>query len=286
MPSEVDENEAFETREGFFGGSGVENDIQEFNNDNLYDKFYSKIYDQIVQGDVRVKSEVIFTLSWAKKYRPENNKIEILDVGCGTGGHVDEFKKEKVRRAVGIDVSEAMIERAKKLHPGNEYKVGNIEQPRIFAAGEFNLVTMYYFTIYYLHHKDQILRNIFNWLQPGGGFVVHYVNRDKFDPILESASPFTAFSVQKYSKERVTKSRVTFDKFEYVAEFTNEGAQAEFHELFNFKNGKKRRNLHKFHMPTMEQMTKEIEGAGFTFKEFIDLTPIGYEYQYLFCFVR
>ena len=286
MPSEVDENEAFETREGFSGGSGVETDIQEFNNNNLYDKFYSKIYDQIVQGDVRVKSEVIFTLSWAKKYRPENNKIEILDVGCGTGGHVDEFKKEKVRRAVGIDVSEAMIERAKKLHPGNEFKVGNIEQPRIFAAGEFNLVTMYYFTIYYLHHKDQILRNIFNWLQPGGGFVVHYVNRDKFDPILESASPFTAFSVQKYSKERVTKSRVTFDKFEYVAEFTNEGAQAEFHELFNFKNGKKRRNLHKFHMPTMEQMTKEIEGAGFTFKEFIDLTPIGYEYQYLFCFVR
>lgn len=281
MPTEVDEDD---TREGFSGSQ--EESIQEFDNSTLYDKFYSKIYDQIVQGEIRVKSEVIFTLSWFKKYRPENNKMEILDIGCGTGHHVDEFKKEKVRRAVGIDISEAMIARAKKLHPGNEFKVGDVEQPRIFAAGEFNLITMYYFTIYYLPHKEQILKNLFTWLQPGGALVVHFVNRDKFDPILESASPFTAFSVQKYSKERVTKSKVAFDKFEYSAEFSNNGASSEFLEVFKFKDGKIRRNTHTLHMPVMDKLTKEIEAAGFTYKEFVDLTPIGYEYQYLFCFLR
>jgi SAM-dependent methyltransferase len=286
MPSEADEDEAFETREGFSGGPAESTDIQEFGNMNLYDKFYSKIYDQIVQGDVRVKSEVIFTLSWFKKYMPEQNKIEILDIGCGTGHHVSEFKKEKVRRVVGIDVAPAMIERANKLHPGNEFKLVNVEQPRTFAAGEFNLATMYYFTIYYLHHKDQILKNIFNWLRPGGAFVVHFVNRDKFDPILESASPFTAFSVQKYSKDRVTKSSVTFDKFEYTAEFKNNENTSEFLETFKFKDGKIRKNTHNLHMPVMEKLTKEIEAAGFTYKEFIDLTPVGYEYQYLFCFLR
>ena len=283
MPTEVDDDD---TREGFSGSQEDAASIQEFDNSTLYDKFYSKIYDQIVQGDIRVKSEVIFTLSWFKKYHPENNKMEILDIGCGTGHHVDEFKKEKVRRVVGVDISEAMIARAKKLYPGNEFKVGDVEQPRIFAAGEFNLITMYYFTIYYLPHKEQILKNLFTWLQPGGALVVHFVNRDKFDPILESASPFTAFSVQKYSKERVTKSKVVFDKFEYSAEFSNSGSNSEFLEVFKFKDGKIRRNKHTLYMPVMEKLTKEIEAAGFTYKEFVDLTPIGYEYQYLFCFLR
>jgi len=283
MITDTDESEAFATREGFSGGTTVD---EEFTNDTLYDKFYSKIYDQIVQGDVRVKSETIFTLSWIKKFHPESKSLEILDVGCGTGGHIAEFNKENVGKAIGVDKSQAMIDRALKLYPNSTFKVGDVERPTLFSAGEFNLATMYYFTIYYIHHKDQILKNIFNWLRPGGGFVVHFVNRDKFDPILESASPFTAFSVQKYSKERVKKSSVSFDKFNYTAEFSNDENHAEFLETFKFKDGKKRVNKHSLHMPIMESLVRDIEQAGFTYKEFIDLTPIGYEYQYLFCFVR
>jgi SAM-dependent methyltransferase len=179
-----------------------------------------------------------------------------------------------------------MIERARKVYPRETFKVGDCEQATTFTGSQFSLATMYYFTIYYIHHRDQILRNIFTWLKPGGGFVVHLVNRDKFDPILEAASPFVAFSVQKYAKERVTKSKVSFDKFDYTAEFNLQDNHAEFDETFKFKNGRIRRNKHHLIMPTMESMVREIEDAGFTFKEFIDLTPIGYEYQYLFCFVR
>ena len=282
--TDVEESEAFGSREGFSGGSDVDNEV--YTNDTLYDKFYSKIYDQIVQGDVRVRAEVLFTLGWIKKYNPEQNTLEVLDIGCGTGGHIAEFIKEGVSSALGVDRSKDMIDRAKKLHPEIKLKVADVDLPTLFSAGEFNLVTMYYFTIYYVHHKEQILRNIFNWLKPGGGFVVHFVNRDKFDPILESASPFTAFSLQKYSKERVMKSNVAFDKFQYTAEFSNEENHAEFEETFKFKDGRKRINKHSLHMPIMEKLVHEIEAAGFTYKEFIDLTPIGYEYQYLFCFLR
>jgi SAM-dependent methyltransferase len=286
IPTEIgDSNEAFETREGFAGGVVVDG-ADEYTNDTLYDKFYCKIYDQIVQGDVRIRAEMLFTMAWIKKYWPENRALQILDVGCGTGGHVAEFTKEKVGSVVGIDKSAAMIERARKLHPELEFKIGDTEQPTTYAAGQFSLITMYYFTVYYIHHKDQILRNLFNWLKPGGGFVVHLVNRDKFDPILEAASPFLAFSVQKYAKKRVTKSKVSFDKFDYTAEFDLQDNHAEFDETFVFKDGKVRRNKHDLLMPTMESIVREIEAAGFTYKEYIDLTPIGYEYQYLFCFVR
>jgi SAM-dependent methyltransferase len=286
IPTEIgDSKEAFETREGFAGGVAVDG-ADEYANDTLYDKFYCKIYDQIVQGDVRIRAEMLFTMAWIKKYWPENRALHILDVGCGTGGHVAEFTKEKVGSVTGIDNSSAMIERARKLNPNLEFKIGNTEQPTTYAAGQFSLITMYYFTIYYIHHKDQILRNLFNWLKPGGGFVVHLVNRDKFDPILEAASPFLAFSVQKYAKKRVTKSKVSFDKFDYTAEFNLQDNHAEFNETFVFKDGKVRRNKHDLLMPTMESIVREIEAAGFTYKEYVDLTPIGYEYQYLFCFVR
>jgi SAM-dependent methyltransferase len=280
--TELDDIESFANPD-----DSPEADVIILGNETLYDTFYSKIYDTIVDGAVRQKQEVGLTLVWAKGYRPEIDTIEVLDIGCGTGGDVEEFRKEGVGKVVGMDASDAMIEVARKKHPKNDYRIKEAENIGSFAAGEFNLITMYYFTYYYLRDKDQVFRNIFNWLQPGGCFVVHLVNREKFDPILEAASPFVAFSVQKYSKERVTRSKVTFDKFEYEADFSLDDNRGEFREEFRFKDTKKmRRQVHHLRMPKMDEVVSEIEANGFTYKQFIDLTPIGYEYQYLFCFVR
>ena len=280
--SELDDVEAFANPD-----DSPEANIVVLGNETLYDKFYAKIYDTIVDGALRQQQEVGLTLIWAKGYRPEMKTIEVLDIGCGTGGDVEEFKKEGVGKVVGMDASTTMIEVARKKFPKNDYRVKEAENIGSFAAGEFNLVTMYYFTYYYLRDRDQVFRNVFNWLQPGGCLVIHLVNREKFDPILEAASPFVAFSVQKYSKERVTRSKVTFDKFEYEADFTLDDNRAEFREEFRFKDSKKlRRQIHHLRMPKMDEVVAEVEANGFTYKQFIDLTPIGYEYQYLFCFVR
>ena len=280
--TELDDIESFANPD-----DSPEADVIILGNETLYDPFYSKIYDTIVDGAVRQQQEVGLTLIWAKGYRPEINTIEVLDIGCGTGGDVEEFRKEGVGKVVGMDASDAMIEVARKKHPKNDYRVKEAENIGSFSSSEFNLVTMYYFTYYYLRDRDQVFRNVFNWLQPGGCFVVHLVNREKFDPILEAASPFVAFSVQKYSKERITRSKVTFDKFEYEADFSLDDNRSEFREEFRFKDTKKmRRQVHHLRMPKMDEIVSEIEANGFTYKQFIDLTPIGYEYQYLFCFVR
>jgi SAM-dependent methyltransferase len=255
--TELDDIESFANPD-----DSPEADVIILGNETLYDPFYSKIYDTIVDGAVRQQQEVGLTLIWAKGYRPEINTIEVLDIGCGTGGDVEEFRKEGVGKVVGIDASDAMIEVARKKHPKNDYRVKEAENIGSFSSSEFNLVTMYYFTYYYLRDRDQVFRNIFNWLQPGGCFVVHLVNR-------------------------ITRSKVTFDKFEYEADFSLDDNRAEFREEFRFKDTKKmRRQVHHLRMPKMDEIVSEIEANGFTYKQFIDLTPIGYEYQYLFCFVR
>lgn len=272
--------------EGFANPEGPDGDTIVLGNEHLFDEFYSKIYDLIVEGDTRQEAEVGLTLSWAKTYRPETKALEVLDVGCGTGGDVERIRNAGVAKVVGMDASDAMVAQARKRHPKCDFRVGEAEQIGQFSAGEFNLATMFYFTYYYLRDPEQMFRNMFSWLQPGGCLVIHLVNREKFDPILESASPFVAFSVQKYSKERITKSKVTFDAFEYEADFTLDGAHADFRETFRFKNGKVRKQVHKLRMPRMDDVISLAEANGFVYKQFIDLTAIGYEYQYLFCFVR
>lgn len=282
-----------ELSEGFANQAGDDTDaggntMVVLGNDHLFDAFYAKIYDQVVDGAQRQEMETKLTVGWAKSYRPEVHTIQVLDVGCGTGGQAAVFKKEGVGKIVGIDKSEAMIARGRALHPDLDLRVGDAEVTGGFAAGEFNLITLYYFTYYYLQDRSVALQNFFNWLQPGSCLVIHLVNREKFDPILEAASPFVAFSVQKYSKERVTHSRVSFDKFDYEANFDLEGAQGRFVEQFKFKDGKgrRRRQVHTLRMPTMDQVVAEVEANGFKYRQYIDLTSIGYEYQYLFCFVR
>jgi SAM-dependent methyltransferase len=278
--TDLDDGEA----EGF--ANPQEGNTVVLGNEHLYDEFYAKIYDQIVDGTQRQDAEMNLSLGWARKYRPEKASIQVLDVGCGTGGQVALFQKAEVGKVVGLDNSSAMVERGRKLHPEADLRVGSADIIGTFAAGEFNLATMYYFTYYYLRDRTVALKNIFSWLQPGGCLIIHIVNREKFDPILESASPFVAFSVQKYAKERVTHSKVSFDKFDYEADFQLKGAIGEFHETFTFKDGKRRKQTHTLRMPTMEQVVGEVESCGFKYKEYIDLTSIGYEYQYLFCFVR
>ena len=272
--------------EGFANPEGPDGDTVILGADRLYDQFYSKVYDKVVDGEVRQDAETTMTLSWAKGFRPELHTIQVLDIGCGTGGDVALFKKAGVGKVVGLDASDSMIAAARKKCPKCDFRVGEAEQMGQFAAGEFNLVTMYYFTYYYLRDPDMVFKNIFQWLQPGGCLVIHLVNREKFDPILEAASPFVAFSVQKYSKKRVTRSRVSFDKFDYEADFNLDGDNAEFREEFKFKDGRKRRQIHNLRMPRMDAVVARAEANGFTYKQFIDLTAIGYEYQYLYCFVR
>jgi SAM-dependent methyltransferase len=272
--------------ETFANPDGPDGDTVILSNEHVYDEFYAKIYDMLADGELRHKTETNLTVGWAKSFRPEVETIKVLDVGCGTGHQVELFKKEGVGKAVGVDASEAMVAQSRKNYPKNDYRVHDIEQIGNFAASEFNLITLYYFTYYYLRDPEMMFKNAFQWLEPGGCLVIHLVNREKFDPILESASPFVAFSVQKYAKERITRSKVAFDKFDYEADFDIQGQNAEFREEFKFKTGKVRRQVQRMVIPTMEQVVGIAEQNGFTYKQFMDLTAIGYEYQFLFCFVR
>ena len=266
------------------GLEGFANPSQTLKDSDCYDEFYAKVYDPLVQPNARATIEVKAPLEWMKQNGKPIQDIRVADLGCGAGLHVELFNRESVFSVVGYDRSTAMIQEAQKRFPTRMFQVGDMTEPNMAAADQFDLVTMYYFTIYLMAERTKALRNAFLWLAPGGVLCVHIVNKLKFDPILEAASPFVGFSVQKYADKRVTKSAVTFEEFEYTGDFQLNGSRAIYEEIFKFKDGNVRRHEQQVWMPNIEPMVQEIESIGFKLLHHVDMTAIGYEYQYLFLF--
>jgi SAM-dependent methyltransferase len=253
---------------------------------DCYDQFYSKVYDQLVQPTARAGLETQIVLEWMEEKGRARDTLRIGDIGCGTGLHVALFARQGVASAIGYDKSTEMIKTAKNRYPDEKYEVGDAAVATMAAADQFDVMTAYYFTIYLTPNRADVLKNIYLWLSAGGVFVCHIVNKLKFDPILESASPFVGFSVQKYADERVTKSEVNFEEFDYTGDFQLHGSRAVYEELFKFRDGRVRRHEQRVWMPNIDAMVAEVESVGFKYAHHVDLTPIGYEYQYLFFFQK
>ncbi len=265
----------------------------------IYDDFYAGVYDQLTNQADRSKAKAtLLATRWGQdKSSGPISSWSILDAGCGTGYGAVTFAKLGAGKIVGLDSSPAMLRFAQtKVEPAAKlnkeqtaairWREGSLENPSACAAGEFSHIYMFYFTFYYLKNPEEWFRFANLWTKPGGKLVIEVVNKYKFDPILESASPFMAFSLQKYSKERIKKSKVTFDKFEYEARFELTDPKAEFYETFRFKDNAVRRQKHIFQMPKLEEVVKMAKGAGWKYVGYQDLNAIGFEYAYLLEFTR
>ena len=112
------------------------------------------------------------------------------------------------------------------------------------------------------------------------------VDRERFDPILPPGNPLFIVSPQKYAKNRITETKVKFNEFDYKANFELEDETGYFNETFKFKDGKKRTNSHKLYMEDTEKILTIAQQCGFTLHSIIDLIKVGYDYQYLYVFVK
>ncbi len=279
------------------GSQANETKYEWLNNDRLYDQFYASIYDQLVQGSNRNQIEVALLMEKWKFSDRGPNELRILDAGCGTGVTTLAFAKTGVNKVVGLDKSQAMIDFARTTNINRsvltdtekkniEWRTANLLDANACKPQEFDAACALYFTIYYLRDIDGFFRNMSLWVRPGGKLAVQVVNKYKFDPILDSASPFV-FSVQKYTKKRVQKSKVVFDKFDYEADFHLEDDDenvAEFRETFRFRDNSVRRQRHTFNMPAINVIVKKAKAAGWLYDGYIDELAAGFEYSYLLLF--
>jgi ubiquinone/menaquinone biosynthesis C-methylase UbiE len=251
----------------------------------VYDDFYATIYDYLVFNNTKNDYEISQIVG---KTNPTSESV-ILDVGSGTGHHVAKLS-DKGLNVVGLDISPAMVKEAQTKFPqaASSFKVGDALNLSEFRNNSFTHIMCMYFTIYYFKDKRKFFNNCMEWLMPGGYLILHVVDRTKFDPILPPGNPLYVVSPQKYAKERITKTKVTFNEFVYNSNFSlNESKDmAIFEEKFKFNDGKVRKQEQVLYMEDSEEIVSQATDVGFVIQGKIDLIQCAYDNQYLYILVK
>ncbi len=265
--------EGYEQNDSFVFKKGAE----------IYDGFYASIYDHLVFNNLKDDYEIGQILN---KTTPSSVSV-VLDVGSGTGHHVAKMVEKGVK-ASGIDNSQAMIQQAKEKYPQYDFKLGDVLDINQYQNNSFTHILCLYFTIYYFKNKETFFNNCMEWLMPGGYLVLHLVEREKFDPILPPGNPLYIVSPQKYAKERITHTKITFNNFVYTSNFKLEAEKdmATFEEKFKFNDGKVRKQEHLFYMEDSQDILTKAADAGFIVQGKIDLVRCAYPNQYLYILVK
>lgn len=258
--------------------------LQKTGND-IYDDFYVDIYDYLVHSESKDNYEIQEIIN---KTTPTTSST-ILDIGSGTGHHSGKLS-EQGYNVLGIDKSQAMVNKAKTNYPKTNFVQGDVLDPNPNLENDkFTHILCLYFTIYYIENKVMFFENCMKWLKPGGFLILHVVDRDTFDPIIPAAKRLFIFSPQKYAKTRINTSKVVFNNFTYSSKFDLKPSEdiGEFNEKLEFNDNKSvRKHKHVMYMEDAPELLVKAQNCGFIINDKIDLLNSGYDNQYLYILLK
>lgn len=106
-----------------------------------------------------------------KKLLPDFKGRRVLDLGCGYGWHCIYAARHGAEYILGTDISEKMIATARKKSGDLriEYQQSAMEDLQ-FENNSFDIVISS-LAFHYVEDFKGVIRNISNWLKPGGAFV-------------------------------------------------------------------------------------------------------------------
>jgi SAM-dependent methyltransferase len=113
--------------------------------------------------------------------------LRILELGCGSGRLMNALKPV---RGVGVDISPAMIEMARRRYPEFEFHVGNAESSADLEKihGPFDVIILSD-TIGYLEDCEELLISLHRLSAPDTRIIIAYYSRF-WEPILSLAERF------------------------------------------------------------------------------------------------
>jgi len=88
-------------------------DIVIHTENDIFDDFYSKIYDKLIVNNDKLDFEINHIFDPNETSKPTFKKYNVLDIGCGSGQLINKLTNLTIT-CVGLDNSTSMVANAKK----------------------------------------------------------------------------------------------------------------------------------------------------------------------------
>ena len=262
---------------------------------DIFDSYYVDIYDDLLNSMNKNNHDI----SIIKNNTNYTSNSKVLDIGCGTGQHVNLFNKEnKNNTVIGIDISKEMIKKARMNYPNSTFKLGNAINSFEFEPDSFTHICCLNLTIYYIKNKQQLFNNCYNWLRPKGILVLNLVNGKLFNIITPHAYDANIKPINNNSEERLSKCNIKFTTLDYKSDFKLDNhinanttalnqPNAILKEQFISKNSNTTRiNEHNLYMSTQQSIINMATNLGFIMISQNKYSDIKYKENYIYIFQK
>jgi len=139
-----------------------------FREPSFYDAVYDAIYDPYSDKDYRSESQRLLQL--VRRHKRSNGR-DLLDVPCGTGGHLKYLKAWF--DVEGLDINRKMVTMARKRNLGVKFHCGNMLSFKL--PKRFDVITCLFSAIGYMTTVEELRRAVLNMslhLKSGGVLTV------------------------------------------------------------------------------------------------------------------
>ncbi len=250
------------------------------NGNDIYDSFYTVIYDDLNKTRERAEYECSKIIELT---HPSLLNSIFLDIGSGTG-HLVNTLTNRGYDAHGVDISKDMVEHSHQKFPKIQTKCGDAMDPLLYDQQIFTHITCMNYTIYHIKNKQQFFRNCYHWLIPNGYLILHLVDKDKYNPIAPMSENASLKNATTYGNTRKTDAKIDFDDFTYTNshEFKSDNSVVLKESFTDNVSKHVRQNELTMYMENKDDIINIAKNNGFLAHALINLLTDDYQYIYVF----
>jgi SAM-dependent methyltransferase len=251
--------------------------------DDVFDEFYAQMY-SIINRPQRFVDSVSTSIIRSTKIDREQSSLLVISSDTGEQCNSLHSKGFNVKM---LFKHEGMFQRAKKKYPSILSKLADFNISMTYDKSSFSHILCVGNIIYTIKDKIDFFRNIYNWLVPGGVFLLQLADRSKFNTIKTSNNIEILDSPQKYHSQRITDSEIDFRAFKYLSRYDFRDADSKnivhFSETFTDKYTKQvRKNEQVFYMENIDEILNTAFICGFSISKKISIIEDEHQFIYIF----
>jgi hypothetical protein len=255
------------------------NQFENFENNN--DRLLVKLQELVFSDTHIYKKDMELFNKYANLNQWKN--VRVLDAGTGFGLHYKYLPKDIHK--IGVDKDRLYLERAEIRNPTGKFKLGNLNDYKLFKFQEFTHINCMTDTLISntLEDIDLIIGNFKYWLKKNGVLTIHiHDNIEKLDP-----APRDFSMMYDNENDKLKHALTYFTKFTHDAVFKNIGEHVyEYVEKYIVKSGNSINKNTKYNILPKDVLIKKFIDNDFVLYKKIDLFDSGIEDYSLYFFKK